>query len=173
MRGGHPGRRKLAFNLIYNTTSPTPQLVENLASNAKAAGIEIALSGSNFNFIIQNYNDAASPANENKWAMMDFGGETNSTYPTQFGFLNTGGSGQLGDYSDPKADALIDASTSGTNPAAVTEEASYFTTQLPVLWQPVRDRVWVWKTNISATDPTAFSNLTQYAATPEFWYTTK
>ena len=111
---GIPAGAKLAFNLIYNTTPPTPSLVEDLASNAKAAGIEIALSGSNFNFIIQNYNDAASPANENKWAMMDFGGETDSTYPTQFGFLNTGVSGQLGDYSDPQADALINASTSGT-----------------------------------------------------------
>ncbi len=143
---GIPAGAKLAFNLIYNTTPPTPSLVEDLASNAKAAGIVIARSGSNFNFMIQNYNDSASPANENKWAMEDFGGETNSTYPTQFGFLNTGGSGQIGDWSNPQSDALINASTSGTNPAAVTAEASYFTTQLPVLWQPVRDRVWAWKT---------------------------
>jgi peptide/nickel transport system substrate-binding protein len=170
---GIPAGAKLAFNLIYNTTPPTPQLVEDLASNAKAAGIEIALSGSNFNFIIENYNDAASPSNANKWAMVDFGGETDSTYATQFGFLNTGGSGQIGNYSNPQADALINASTSGTDPAAVTAEASFFTTQVPVLWQPVRDRVWAWKTNISATDPDAFGNLTQFAATPEFWYTTK
>jgi peptide/nickel transport system substrate-binding protein len=170
---GIPAGTKLAFNLIYNTTSPTPSLVEDLASNAKAAGIEIALSGSNFDFMIQNYNDAASPANENKWAMEDFGGETDSTYPTTFGFLNTGGSGQIGNYSDPQADALINASVTSTNPAAVTAEASFFTTQVPVLFQPVRDRVWIWKTSISASDPTAFENLTQFAATPEFWYTTK
>jgi hypothetical protein len=37
----------------------------------------------------------------------------------------------------------------------------------------VRDRVWAWKTNVSATDPNAFGNLTQFAATPEFRYTTK
>ena len=103
----------------------------------------------------------------------DFGGETDSTYPTQFGFLNTGGSGQIGNYSNPQADALIDNSITGSNPAAVTNEASFFTSQLPVLWQPVRDRVWTWKTNISATDPSAFENLTQFAATPEFWYMTK
>jgi hypothetical protein len=46
-------------------------------------------------------------------------------------------------------------------------------TNLPVLWQPVIDYIWAWKTNISATDPTAFENLTQYTATPEFWYPTK
>ena len=42
-----------------------------------------------------------------------------------------------------------------------------------MLWQPVIDYIWAWKTNISATDSTAFENLTQYTATPEFWYLTK
>ena len=170
---GIPAGTKLAFNLIYNTTPPIPQQVEDLAANAKAAGIEITLSGSNFNYMIQNYNDAASPANENKWAMEDFGGETNSTYPTQFGFLNTGGSGQIGDYSNPTADSLINASVTGSNPNAVTSEASFFTTNLPVLWQPVLDYIWAWKTNISATDPAGIENLTQYDNTPEFWYLNK
>jgi peptide/nickel transport system substrate-binding protein len=170
---GIPAGTKLAFNLIYNTTPPIPQQVEDLASDAKAAGIQIALSGSNFNFMIQNYNDAASTSNENKWAMEDFGGETDSTYPTQFGVLNTGGSGQIGAYSTPQADALINASVTGSDPAAVTAEASFFTTQVPVLWQPVLDYTWAWKTNISATDPTAFENLTQYDNTPQFWYLNK
>jgi peptide/nickel transport system substrate-binding protein len=170
---GIPAGTKLSFNLIYNTTPPIPQQVEDLASDAKAAGIELNLSGSNFNFMIQNYNDAASTAGENKWAMEDFGGETDSTYPTQFGFLNTGGSGQIGDYSNPQADSLINASVTGSDPAAVTAEASYFTMQVPVLWQPVLDYTWAWKTNISATDPTAFENLTQYDNTPQFWYLTK
>jgi peptide/nickel transport system substrate-binding protein len=170
---GIPAGTKLAFNLIYNTTPPIPQQVEDLASDAKAAGIQIALSGSNFNFMIQNYNDAASTSNENKWAMEDFGGETDSTYPTQFGVLNTGGSGQIGAYSTPQADALINASVTGSDPAAVTAEASFFTTQVPVLWQPVLDYTWALKTNISATDPTAFENLTQYDNTPQFWYLNK
>jgi peptide/nickel transport system substrate-binding protein len=170
---GIPAGTKLAFNLIYNTTSPTPQQVEDLASDAKQAGIEISLSGSNFNSMIANENDAAAPSNETKWAMVDFGGETDSTYPTQFGFLNTGGSGQIGDYSDPQADALINASISGSNPAAVVNEASFFTTNVPVLWQPVYDYIWVWKTGISATEPQAIENLTQYDNTPQFWYTTK
>jgi peptide/nickel transport system substrate-binding protein len=170
---GIPAGTKLSFNLIYNTTSPIPQQVEDLASDAKQAGIQLSLSGSNFNYMIQNYNDPAAPANENKWAMEDFGGETDSTYPTQFGFLNTGGSGQIGDYSNPTADSLINDSVSGPNPAAVTNEASYFTTQVPVLWQPVLDYVWAWKSNISATTPTAIENLTQYDNTPQFWYLTK
>jgi peptide/nickel transport system substrate-binding protein len=170
---GVPAGAKLSFNLIYNTTPPIPQQVEDLASNAKAAGIEIALTGSNFNFMIQNYNDAASTANENKWAMEDFGGETNSTYPTQFGVYNTGGSGQIGAYSNPTADSLINSSVLGSNPSAVTSEASFFTTNLPVLWQPVLDYTWAWKTTISSSEPAGIENLTQYDNTPQFWYINK
>jgi peptide/nickel transport system substrate-binding protein len=170
---GIPAGTKLAFNLIYNATSPITQEVEDLASNAKAAGINITLSASNFNFMIQNYIDPAAPANINKWAMMDFGGESFSTYPTSFGLFNTGGSSQIGDYSDPKADSLINASITSTDPAAVVNELSYLNTSEPVLWQPLRDHVYVWKTNVSATTPQAFENLTQYDPTPEFWFITK
>jgi len=42
-----------------------------------------------------------------------------------------------------------------------------------VLWQPLRDHTYAWKTNVSATTPDAFTNLTQYTVTPEFWYLTK
>ncbi len=170
---GIPAGAKLAFNLIYNTTPPITPQVEDLASDARQAGIKVNLSASNFNFMIENYNDAIAPANENKWAMADFGGETDATYATQFGFLNTGGGGQLGDYSNARADALINQSVSGRNPAAVKNEASFFTAQLPVLWQPVADYVWAWKSKISATTPTAIENLTQYDDTPQFWYLTK
>lgn len=164
---------KLAFNLIYNTTSPITQEVEDLASNAKQAGIAITLSGSNFNYMVTNYNDAASPANANKWAAEDFGGEGFSPYPTAFGFLNTGGSGQIGNYSNSTADSLIDASITSPNPQAVTNELSFMATNLPVMWQPLRDHTYTWKTNVSATTPQAFENLTQYTVTPEFWYLTK
>ena len=170
---GIPAGTKMSFNLIYNATSPITQEVEDLASNAKQAGVTVNLSASNFNFMIQNYIDPAAPANINKWAMMDFGGESFSTYPTSFGLFNTGGSGQIGDYSDPKADSLINDSITSTDPAAVVNELSYLNTSEPVLWQPLRDHVYVWKTNVSATTPQAFENLTQYDPTPEFWFITK
>ena len=70
----------------------------------------MALSGSNFNFMIQNYNDAASTANEDKWAMEDVGRPDQLRLSTQFGVLNTGGYWQIGGYGDPQADSLINAS---------------------------------------------------------------
>ena len=108
MRAGIPVGTKLAFNLIYDSTPPIPQQVQDLAASAKAAHIEITLSRSDYTYMIENYDNSASPANADKWAMEDYGGQTNSTYPTQFEFLNTGASGQTGSYSDPTADSLIE-----------------------------------------------------------------
>lgn len=105
--------------------------------------------------------------------MMDFGEETLDPYPTTFGLFNTGGSTQVGDYSNPTADALINDSITSGNPAAVKNEASFLTTDQPVMFQPNADIIRVWKTSISASEPIYLENLTQFYATPEFWYTTK
>ena len=170
---GIPAGTKLAFNLIYSTAPALiGQQMIDLASKAKQAGINITLTTSNFNFMISNYIDPAAPQNENKWAMMDFGGETDATYPTTFGLFNTGGSGQIGDYSNPTADSLILKSITSSDPAAVKNEASFLTTSQPVLFQPNPDYIWAWKTTIAGT-PASMASLTQYEANPEFWYSTK
>jgi peptide/nickel transport system substrate-binding protein len=170
---GIPAGTKLSFNLIYSTS---PALigsqVTDLASKAKQAGINITLQSSNFNYMITNYLDPAAPANDNKWAMEDFGGETLNPYPTTFGLFNTGGSTQVGDYSNPTADSLINASIASGNSSAVKNEASFLTSNQPVIFQPNPDLLWAWKTDVSG-EPASFENLTQYYATPEYWYLTK
>jgi peptide/nickel transport system substrate-binding protein len=172
---GIPAGTKLAFNLIYNATTTTliGEQVTDLASKAKQAGVTITLQSSNFNFMLANYLDPTAPANESKWAMEDFGGETDDPYATTFSLFNTGGANQIGDYSNPTADSLITASISGGNPAAVKNEASFLTTSQPVMFQPNPDYIWAWKNTLSATNPQAWENLSQYYATPEFWYFTK
>jgi peptide/nickel transport system substrate-binding protein len=170
---GIPAGTKLAFNYIYSTSpSLIGQQATDLASQAKQAGIEITLQSSNFNYMVTNYIDPAAPANENKWAMMDFGGETDNPYTTTFGLFSTNGATQIGDYSNPTADSLINASISGSDPNAVKNEASFLTDSQPVLFQPTPDYIWAWKTSISG-EPASFENLSQYYATPEFWYFTK
>jgi peptide/nickel transport system substrate-binding protein len=172
---------KLSWNLIY-TTTPTNigEQVTALASEAKKAGINISLSSSNFNFMISNYNDPTPVGlkNINKWAMEDFGGFTNATYPTTFGVFNCAGSSNIGGYCDPKADKLINDSLFSSNPTAVANEASYLTTQQPGLFQAnpssalESGSVLVWKKTLSGP-PTSFATLTQYQINPELWYFTK
>ena len=168
---GIPAGAKLAWNLIYSSSPALiGQQVTDFASKAKQAGINITLQSSNFNYMISNYLDPGAPANENKWAMEDFGGETQDAYPTTFGLFNTGGSNQVGDYSNPTADQLINESISGGDPAAVKNEASFLTSNQPVQFQPNPDLIWAWKNTLSAQIPQAWANLTQYYATPEYWF---
>jgi peptide/nickel transport system substrate-binding protein len=176
---GIPAGTKLAWTLWYGTSPASiGQETQAWASEAAKAGITISLRSSNFNYLVQNYNDPAAPKNDNKWAMEDFGGFTNSTYPTTFGVFNSTGSANLGGYDNPTADSLIKASISSSNPDAVKAEASFLTTNQPGLFQPNPDAggngscVIVWSKTLSGSE-NSFANLTQFLLTPEFWYFTK
>jgi len=170
---GIPAGTKLAFNLIYNTSPAIiGQQITDLVSQAKKAGFNITLKADNFNHMLATYYDSANPKAINDWAMEDFGGFSISTYPTTNGIFNSDGTYNIGEYSDPKADQLISASTKSNDPAAVKAEASYLTQQQPALFQPNVDLIEVWKKTISGP-PTAFESLTQYQLNTEFWYFTK
>jgi peptide/nickel transport system substrate-binding protein len=172
---GIPAGTKLQFPLVYNTSpSIIGEQVTDLASQARKAGITIHLSSSNFNQMIATNNDPSSPKTINKWAAQDFGGFTDSTYPTSFGVFNTPASSNLGGYSNPQADKLINASITSPNPSAVTAEASYLTSQQPGLFQanPDAGGIIVWKKILSGP-PSSFESITQYQLNPEFWYFTK
>jgi peptide/nickel transport system substrate-binding protein len=171
---GIPAGTKLSFNLIY---ASSPAIIGEqctaFASAAASAGITIHLSTATYNYIITYYDDPVPQSKPyiNKWAMEDFGGFTDSTYPTQLGVFNGPGSLNEGDYNNPQANALINASVSGGNPTAVKAEASFLTANQPGLFEPNPDGIVVWKSNISG--PVAsFSSLTQFALNPEFWWFT-
>ncbi|MDN3358504.1 ABC transporter substrate-binding protein [Actinomadura sp. DC4] len=171
---GIPAGTRLAFNLIYaNSPALYGQESANLAATAKQAGITISLSSASGPYIASHYANPYTPATINKWAMQIWGrpGEPNLPYPTQFGFLNTGGVYQAGSYSNPTADKLINASIYGNDPEAVRKEAAFLTLDEPVLWQPIPDIIFAWKNSISGPRA-AFENFSQYYVTPEFWYLT-
>jgi peptide/nickel transport system substrate-binding protein len=170
---GIPAGTKLAFNYIYSTA---PSIIGNqatdLVSQAAKAGVHITLQPSNFDYMIQHYVDPGAPSDENDWALEDFGGETQNPDPTTFGLFNTTGLNQIGDYSNPTADTLINDSVSSGNPSAVENEASFLTMNDPVQFQPTPDLIIAWKNTLSGP-PASFENETQYYATPELWYWTK
>ncbi len=171
---GIPAGAKLAFNLVFGTLPPfVGGMVSDLASQAAKAGIMISLQGSNSNLITANYDNQlpGDQLNIDKWAMEDFGGSIDSTYPTTLGTFNSTGGGNLGSYSNPVADKLIAASVASGDPAAVKAEASFLTADQPVLFQPNPDWIAVWKKNLSGP-PASFANMTQSNLTPEYWYFT-
>jgi peptide/nickel transport system substrate-binding protein len=170
---GIPAGTPITFNLI-STNSPPVNEEESVAfaSAAKQVGITIQTSEKTFNYILQNYNNPSAPANESKWAMLNFGGFTDSLYPTTNTVFNTGGTYNLGSYSNPTADQLIHNSVYGGDPSAVKKEASFLTANLPGLFLPNADLITAWKTNLSGPQD-SFTTLSQYGFTPEYWYLVK
>ncbi|MGD0557884.1 MAG: ABC transporter substrate-binding protein [Streptosporangiaceae bacterium] len=172
---GIPAGTKLSWNLFYTSEVPlTGQVVTDLASQARGVGIDITLVPEQFNTILSDYNDAANPAYDNKWAMTDLGGFSNSTYPTTFEIFNTGGSENAGGYSDAEANKLITASVTSSDPMAVKSELSYLTEQQPVLFQQQVDYAGtpglVAVNKAISGPPASFESVTQDMLNPEFWY---
>jgi peptide/nickel transport system substrate-binding protein len=143
-----------------------------LTSAAAQVGIKISSAAKTFNFLIQNYDNPSATSNENKWAVNDFGGLTNDSYPTTNAIFHTGGIYNLGSYSDAKADALINASVFGASAGAVKSEAQYLTSQQPALFQPTPSLVFGASKRVGG-DARGFLALTQYALFPQFFYLTK
>lgn len=176
---GIPAGAKLAWNLPYAAENSTSvQMATAFASQVKAAGINITLKSDSFENIIANDNDVSAPKNDNSWAMELFGGENfTNPYVTNFGIFNSKGSGNLGGYSDPQADKLINNSVEGTDTNALKAEESYFTQQQPVLFEPAEDYataggLMAISKQLSG-DPDTFAAYTQNVMLPEFWYFTK
>jgi len=169
---GIPAGTKLAFSVLY-ASAPVilGEQVTAWASDAKKAGITIALQSGTSNHVFTVANDPGSPKTINQWAVAVFGGFVDGPYPTTIGIFSTGGSLNNGFYSNPQADRLINASVTSSNPNAVKAEASYLTAQQPSLFQPNFDFIAVWKNNVSG-QPAAFEAMTQYFLNPELMYLT-
>ncbi len=170
---GIPAGTPLSWNMYYtNQPATTGQQVTALVSAAKQIGINITTSAKTFNYLIQNFSDVSAPSNTSKWAMMDFGGFSVNNYPSTNQIFNTTGSYNFGGYSDPKADQLIANSVFGSDPKAVSTEASYLTAAIPAIFQPNPDLVFAWSNKLSGP-PESFASLTQYRIEPEYWYFVK
>jgi peptide/nickel transport system substrate-binding protein len=168
---GIPSGATLAFTLYYNNGSPAVTAEDtDLASQANSAGIKITLVGKDFNYLLQNFTQA--PSSVNKWQASDFGGFTESAYPTTESIFNTGGSYNFSSYNSAEANKLINNSVYGSNPHAVNTEAGYLAENLPALFQPEADHVYAWKNTLSGPQA-SFWEVPQFGLNPEQWYFTK
>lgn len=170
---GIPTGTPLSFSWQYANVPPlTKNLSVAYASACLQVGIKLHLTVKTFDYLIQNDNNPAAKSNINKWQIVDFGGFTQSLYPTTNTIFNTSGDYNLGSYSSPEANAKILASISGSNPNAVTAEASYLTSNQPALFMPNPDVLTAVKNTIGGTTD-SFLNTTQDTFTPQYWYIKK
>jgi peptide/nickel transport system substrate-binding protein len=175
---GIPAGTPITFTWYTETDASGPYIPltdEAVTSEAKqAAGINIQLFQKTFNYISSNLNDPDPSVAKfkNTWGVENFDGYTDAPYPTQNSIFNTTGSFDSGGYSDPKMNALINASVYGSNPNAVTQEASYEAQALPALFLPNSDYIWAVSNRVSGT-PQSWLGQTQYGFWPQFWWVNK
>jgi peptide/nickel transport system substrate-binding protein len=171
---GIPRGQTISFTVVSaNTPAYVGARDVAFQSAAKQLGIKVTTVTKSLNYMYANLGNSYAPANKNKWGMQDAGASVNlGGYPTSNGLFNTTGSFNLGSYSSPDADRLIEQSTFGANPKALSAEATYLGKDLPGLFFPTPDTLLVWKKTLSGP-PASFRLLLNYWYTPELWYLTK
>ena len=164
---GIPKGTPISFPWATETAAAGPYVPltdEAVTSEAKqAAGINIQLFQKTFNYIASNYNDA------DPWvaaAEQRLGGRelqrvrgqrvSNPELDLQHRWLV-----QQRGLQDPTMDQLIKNSVFGSDPNAVTKEASYEAEQLPALLLPNYDQICGVSKRVGGT-PESFMSLTQY-----------
>jgi peptide/nickel transport system substrate-binding protein len=146
---------------------------EVLSSEAKvAAGINITLQTKAFNFLTANYNDdnPAAVKYTNDWGVNNYGGLFTDYYPTAEGVWNPGAGFNLGDFDDPAANTLMNASVHSGSASAVKTEAAYLETHPPVFFMPDYDYLLAVNTTKVAGPAAGWTALTQQQWYPQYWY---
>jgi peptide/nickel transport system substrate-binding protein len=163
------------FSIPVSSTPSSSLESESFAAEAKeAAGIDVELETKTFNYLVSNFDDA-NPSDakyDNAWGVNNDGGFTDDYYPTSSSIFNTGGDYNDGAYDSPIANGLINDSVYGSNPKAVTNEASFLTQNLPALFMPNSDLIWAVSNKVGGP-ASSFISLTQYIGFPQYWYLNK
>jgi peptide/nickel transport system substrate-binding protein len=164
----------LSFQLVYSS-GLTGMAEQNAAieSSEEQAGVKLTLKSEPFNTIAGSVGTCTStshPASTCGWQLADFGYDPyTGLFPSGAGFFNTGGFNNLGGYSDPEMNQLINDTEYGSSTQAFFTYENYAAKQLPWLWLPDADYIFVYRSNIGGFAPmNPFSGSTN----PQDWYYT-
>jgi peptide/nickel transport system substrate-binding protein len=159
----------LSFQLAYSSglTSMDEQNAA-IQSSEDQAGVKISLKSEPFNTLAGATGACTAtshPASTCGWQLVDFGYDPYAgLFPSGAGFFNTGGFNNLGGYSDPEMNQLINNTEYGSSTQAFFSYEDYAARQLPWLWLPNADYIFVYRSNIAGfapLNPFSGSNNTQ------------
>jgi peptide/nickel transport system substrate-binding protein len=165
--------QQLQFQLAYSEGAATTDEVNAAIQSSEAqAGIKLNLKPEPFNTLAGTTGvcTAKSHAQNCGWQIIEFGYSPYPLYPADNGNFITGGPFNLGGYSDPQADSLINATLQGSDTQAFFQYEDYVARQLPWLWLPVREGLEVYRSNLGGFTPL---NPFSGGLNPEDWYYTK
>jgi peptide/nickel transport system substrate-binding protein len=164
----------LSFQLVYSSgVAGMDEQNAAIQSSEEQGGVKIALKSEPFNTIagtVGTCTASSAPASTCGWQLADFGYDPyTGPFPSGAGFFNTGGYNNLGGYSDPEMNQLINNTEYGSSPQTFFTYEDYAARQLPWLWIPNADYIFVYRSNLAGFAPlNPFSGSTN----PQDWYYT-
>jgi peptide/nickel transport system substrate-binding protein len=166
-----PGVKKgtqAKFTIQYSSGSTTQTgFVQVLKSGFAQAGIQITGQPETFNSLLKLTVPCKATQAACNWTLLYLGGwlfNGPGFEPTGEPLYSTGSPNNSGSYSDPKMDALINATHTSNDIAAFQAYATYNAQQVPALWFP-------WATGIQAVSNN-LHNVTQnplLSFFPQYW----
>lgn len=173
---GIPAGAQLSFSLLYSNAVPEDQTQALLQkSDFSKAGIQLNLRPVSFGTWFTDVTPCTSSQSGCSWELgswpQDF---SEYGYPYAAIGLQTGAVYNFGSYSDPKADALLNAAAKASETTGLSPELAqsndYLTQQLGELYQPaVPYQLTEVRSNLQGVTP----QNPQIAIAPEHWYYTK
>jgi peptide/nickel transport system substrate-binding protein len=165
--------QKLEFQVIYPSGSDTTdEMNAATQSSERQAGVKLDLKTEPFNTMIGTIGACTAKSHTKNcgWQIIEFGYDPFGLYPADNGVFATGGTSNLGGWSDPKADSLIKATLRGSSTTAFYNYENYVAQQLPFLWMPLREGIELYKSNIAKVSP-----MNSFTPAQNFsdWYLTK
>src|SRR5215831_3306511 len=160
------------FTIVYTTgqASVTAQW-QTYKSDASQAGIVINLVGETFNTIVGQSAPCGPMGPKCAVQVFAFGGwafNGPGFEPTGELLFATGAGSNIGNYSDPTMDSLIDETHTDSAMSAFANYATYGAQQLPFIWVPNPYAIQAVSTKLHGVSFNALSILL-----PEYWHFTK
>lgn len=165
---------KLQFTMLYSSgTATTDEMMAAMQSSESQAGITLNLKSSPFNTLVGELGECSAsshPASGCNWQMMYLGYDLYTLYPDGNSIFNTGGVNNNGGYTNATENNLINQTDYGSSSSVFDQYEDYTAEQLPDLWLPLFDVVFVYKSDIAGIAPlNSFSG----GLNPQDWYYVK
>ena len=162
---------KLSLTLDYsNANTSLSEQAQQWKSDASQAGIQINLSGQQFNSLISNVTTCPTNASTCDWQIADWGYYTYTAVPAGNLFFINGSAANYGSYRDPQMSDLVNATLHSAAQSTFDSYETYAAQQLPAaINMPNPYKVFAVSSNlhgVAPLNPTA-------RITPETWYFTK
>jgi len=169
---------KLSLNLLWATgLTITQEIVDLFQSDADQAGVKITTRSGTFGNVLGQATPCVLPKGKGtpacNWQLVEWGGIGLSTYPDGAGLFNTGGGLNVGSYSNPKMDALINETTYSSGLSPFFQYENLVVQQEPFIMSPSPTNIFATASNLAGYGLTGeFTGAFNYIE-PQFWYFTK